>query len=155
MESNLSPTDREEAAAALDALSADREQLARNSQVPTALLAAYGGVGAWFVAASAGTQPGAGYEAPDSYWLAIVAVFVIGYLVQQSTGLRFRAMGAGAMWAMLGILALCLSLYSVSLGLISLGATWAVALTSVLAFVGTMLLAGAAYRSASRKLARG
>lgn len=155
------PLDRDDAhnahnaLSALNALEADREQLARNGHVPRLLLAAYGGIGAWFVAAAAGTEPGAGYEAPDSYWLAIVAVFVVGYLVQRETGVRFRAMGGGATVAMIGILALCMGLYSVSLGLVSLGATWAVAAMSILAFAGTAVLAGVAYRSAFRKLGRG
>ena len=64
-------------------------------------------------------------------------------------------MGGGATVAMIGILALCMGLYSISLALVSLGATWAVAFTSLLAFAGTAALAGVAYRSAFRKLGRG
>lgn len=155
METNFGELHPDHAAESLDALRSDRESLAAGTRVSRPLLAAYGGVAAWFVAAAAGTQPGSEYHAPPTAWLALVAALVISYLVQRETGIRFRAMGAGAFWAVIGILALCLGLYSASLALVSLGATWAVSLASVLAFAGTALLAGVAYRSALTKIRRG
>jgi len=43
-------------------------------------------------------------------------------------------MGPGAVVVTIAILALCLPLFSISLGLVSFGARWAVTLTSLSAF---------------------
>ncbi|WP_232466141.1 hypothetical protein [Diaminobutyricimonas sp. LJ205] len=115
-------------------------------------MAALGGVGAWWVSTAAATNPGENYEARSSGWLALVSALVIVYLIQRETGIRFRAMGARAGWAMTGIVAACLLLFSVSLGLVSFGLHWAVALTSLAAFAATTWLAGVAYRSAVESL---
>lgn len=139
----------------LDALQADRDRLVENARVPWPLLASFGGIGAWWIAAAASARPGEDYEPPTSSWLAPVAVLVVAYLVRRETGIRFRAMGAGAAWAVIGIVATCSILFSVSLGLASFGLQWAVALTSLGAFVVTTLLSGVAYRSALAKIRRG
>ncbi len=139
----------------LDALQADRDRLVENARVPWPLLAAFGGVGAWWVAEAASARPGEDYEPQASSWLALAAVIVIAHLVRRETGIRFRAMGAAAAWAVVGIVATCSILFSVSLALVSLGLQWAVVLTSLGAFVVTTLLSGIAYRSALAKIRRG
>ena len=146
---------RDEAAEALAALDADRERLATGSRVPWSLLAALGGVGAWWVGAAAFTNPGADYEPPTSIWLALGAVFVVLHLIQRETGIRFRKMGTTANWAVAGIVATCTVLFSVSLGLVASGLQWAVAFTSLAGFAATTWLAGVAYRSAFSTLRRG
>ncbi|MEB4615549.1 hypothetical protein [Leucobacter sp. M11] len=145
----------EEAARALHTLGDDRERMAEGIRVPWPLLAAFGGVAAWWVSAAAGTTPGEDFHAPTTGWLGLVAVLLIAHLVQREVGVRFRGMGATATWALLGILAICLLLFSVSLGLVSLGATWAVSLTALAAFGITTWLAGLAYRSAAERIGRG
>ncbi|WP_245643456.1 hypothetical protein [Sanguibacter suarezii] len=152
MESHSAHPSPDEAAAALNTLQADRERLATSVHVPWALLAAFGGVGAWWVSTAVTTRPGESYDPPSSSWLALVGALVVAYLVQRETGVRFRAMGARAGWVMVGILAVCLLLFSISLGLVSMGMQWAVALTSVVAFTATTWLAGVAYRSAVEHL---
>ena len=148
MESHSVHPSPDEAAAALNTLQADRERLATSVHVPWALLAAFGGVGAWWVSTAVTTRPGESDDPPSSSWLALVGALVVAYLVRRETGVRFRAMGARAGWVMVGILAVCLLLFSISLGLVSMGMQWAVALTSVVAFAATTWLAGVAYRSA-------
>lgn len=106
------------------------------------------------MASAASTSPGENYEPPTSGWLALVGALIITHLLQRETGLRLRSMGARAGWALAGILAACLVLFSVSLGLVSLGLPWAVALTALVAFVTTTWLAGLAYRSALEELRR-
>ncbi len=123
--------------------------------MPWPLLAAFGGVGAWWVAAAASARPGEDYEPSASSWLALVAVLVIAYLLRRETGIGFRAMGATAAWAVVGSIATCLILFSVSLALVSLDLHWAVVLTSLGAFAVTTLLSGVAYRSALGKIRRG
>ncbi|WP_224760490.1 hypothetical protein [Salinibacterium sp. ZJ450] len=135
-------------------LSTDRERLAASVHVPWVLLAAFGGVGAWWVSAAAATNPGESYEPPSSGWLALVGTLVIAYLIQRETGVRFRSMGARAGWAVVGIIAACLVLFSVSLGLVSFNMHWAVVLTSLAAFAATTWLAGVAFQSAAEKLRR-
>lgn len=155
MESHFDGSSPQAAVEMLDALQTDRDRLVENVKVPWPLLAAFGGAGVWWVAAAASARPGADYEPPASSWLALVAALVIAYLVRRETGIRFRAMGARAAWAVTGIIATCLILFSVSLGLASFGLHWAVVLTSLGAFVVTTLLSGVAYRSALAKIRRG
>jgi hypothetical protein len=117
-------------------------------------MAAFGALGAWWVGAAATTTPGESYEPPQSRWVVLVGVLVVAHLVQRETGIRFRSMGAGATWSMIGVLVTCLALFSISLGLVSLDLAWAVVITSVVAFVITTALAGIAYRSAIKNLRR-
>lgn len=155
METHSQHPSADEAATALNALSRDWERLAASTHVPWILLAAFGGLGAWWVSAAAATNPGENYEPPSSGWLALVGALVVAYLIRRETGIRFRTMGAQANWAIVGIIAICLALFSISLGLVSFGLHWAVALTSLTAFATTTWLAGVAYRSAVQKLRRG
>ena len=142
----------DDAAASLRDLASDRQTLADGVNVPNALLAALGGVAAWWVAAAATANPGENYETPTSGWLGLVAVLVIFYLIRREAGIRFRKMGTRAILATVAIFMVCLTLFSISLGLASLGARWAVALTSVSAFGLVTWLAGIAYRSALDQL---
>ncbi|MBP3037755.1 hypothetical protein J2M53_16065 [Arthrobacter sp. zg-ZUI100] len=142
----------DEAAARLSEMSGDRRTLADGTRVPRVLLAAYGGVAAWWVAGAAAASPGKNYEPPTSGWLALVAVLIITHLMNRETGIRFQRMGPGATMAMVAILVVCLTLFSVSLGLVSLGAGWAVAFTSLAAFGAVTWLALVAYRSALERL---
>ena len=155
MENHSEVPSPDEASAALNSLATDRERLAANVQVPWALLAAFGGLGAWWVSAAVATTPGENYEPPTTGWLALVGTLVVAYLIRRETGVHFRKMGARAAWAVVGILAVCLVLFSVSLGLVSFGLQWAVALTSLVAFAATTWLAGVAFRSAVEQLRRG
>lgn len=155
MESHFDEPSPRTSAEVLDALQADRDRLVENVRVPWPLLALFGGVAAWWVAATAFARPGGDYEPSSSTWLAPVAALGVAYLVRRKTGIRFRVMGARATWAMIGIIAMCLILFSVSLGLVSLGLHWVVSLTSLGAFVGTTLLSGVAYSSALTKIRRG
>lgn len=155
MENHFRNPSPDEATAALSTLSTDRERLAASVRTPWVLLAAFGGVGAWWVSTAAATDPGDGYEPPSSGWLALVGMLVVAYLIRRETGVHFRRMGARAGWATVGIIAACLVLFSVSLGLVSFGIQWAVALTSLVAFAATTWLAGVAYRSAVEQLRRG
>ena len=145
----------DEAVAALNTLSTDRERLVASVHVPWVLLAAFGGLGAWWVSAAASTNPGENYEPPSSSWLALVGTLVVSYLIRRETGVRFRKMGTRAVWAMVGIIVVCLVLFSISLGLVSFGMQWAVALTSLAGFAATTWLASVAYRSAVNQLRRG
>lgn len=138
----------DEAAHSLATLSADSDRLVANVKAPWLLLAAFGGIGAWWVSAAAGTTPGANYEAPSSTWLLVICALIVMYLTQRTTGVRFRKMGSGATWAVVGMVVICLALFSLSLGLTALGMRWAVALTSLAAFGATTWLAGVAYTSA-------
>lgn len=61
-------------------------------------------------------------------------------------------MGTKATLAFVGIIVAGLALFSASFGLVALGATWAVAVTSLSAFVITTLLARVAYDSALERL---
>jgi K+ transporter len=156
MENNFEgPPSAKDAAAQLRNLASDRQALADNVRVPRALLAALGGVAAWWVALAATASPGENYEPPVSGWLVLVAVLVIMHLIRRETGIRFRKMGARAAMATIAILAVCLILFSISLGLVSFGAYWAVGLTSLSAFVLVTWLAGIAYRSALDQLRDG
>ena len=142
----------DEAVALLSEMSGDRSALVDGTRVPRVLLAAYGGVAAWWVAGAASASPGENYEPPTSGWLALVAVLIITHLMNRETGIRFQAMGLGAAMAVVAILVVCLTLFSVSLGLVSLGAGWAVAFTSLAAFGTVTWLALVAYRSALQRL---
>lgn len=155
MESNPNGPSPDEAINALNELTSDRDRLADSIHVPWSLLAGFGGVAAWWVSAAAATSPGANYEAPTTVGLALAVVFVVAYLIQRETGIRFRRMGSRAGWAVAGIVVSCLALFSVSLGLVSFGLHWAVAVTSVVAFAVTTWLAGLAYRSAVKNIRRG
>lgn len=155
MESHFHAPSPDDALHALNELTTDRGRLADSISVPWPLLAGFGGVAAWWVGAAATTSPGANYEPPTTLGLALAVVLVVTYLIRRETGIRFRSMGSRAGWAVIGILLSCLALFSVSLGLVSFGLYWAVALTSVVAFVSTTWLAGVGYRSAVEKLRRG
>ncbi|GAA1149647.1 hypothetical protein [Nesterenkonia lutea] len=135
-------------------LEADRDRLASSVHAPWVLLVALGCMAAWWVSSAAFTSPGADYEPPTSGWLALVGALVVVYLIRRQTGVRFRSMGAQAGWAVAGVVVVCLVLFSVSLGLVSFGLHWAVALTSLAALVATTCLAGVAYRSAVERLRR-
>lgn len=152
MENPSTEPSPDEATAALNTLSTDRERLAASVHVPWTLLAAFGGVGAWWVSAAVHTNPGENYEAPSSGWLALVGTLLVAYLIRRETGVHFRKMGTRAGWAMVGIITVCLLLFSVSLGLVSFGMQWVVVLTSLVAFATTTWLAGVAYRSAVEQL---
>lgn len=154
MENNFEDMRPDDAASALDALSADRQRLVADFQVPWPLMAAFGGVGAWWVAGAATATPGENYTPPSTGWLGVAAALIIAYLVRRETGIQFRKMGARASWATVGIVLICLTLFSVSLGLVSFGMHWAIAMTSLIAFIATTLLAGYAFRSAAETLAR-
>ena len=154
MESHFQQPSRDAAREALNELSADRDRLAGSIRAPRTLLAGFGGVAAWWVGAAATTSPGENYEPPTMGWLALAVALVVVYLIQRDTGIRFRSMGPRAGLALAGIIVACLALYSISLGLVSFGLHWAVALTSVAAFGLTTWLAGVAYRSAVEKLRR-
>ena len=144
----------EEAAASLRDVTADRQALADGVHVPKMLLAALGGVAAWWVAGAAGANPGENYEPPTSGWLGLVAALVTAHLIRRETGIRFRQMGLQAGLVTVAILVLCLILFSISLGLVSFGARWAVLLTSLTAFGMVTWLAGIAFRSALDQLRR-
>ena len=152
MENHSAHPSPDEATAALNTLSTDRERLAASVHVPWVLLAAFGGVGAWWVSAAVVANPGESYEPPSSGWLALVGTLVVVYLIRRETGVRFRKMGGRAGWAMVGIIAVCLLLFSISLGLVSFGMQWAVVVTSLVAFAATTWLAAVAYRSAVEQL---
>ena len=151
MESNFTEPAPETAADTLKMLSTDNDRLSQR-RVPWVLLAGFGAVAAWFVAAAAITTPGGDYEPPATLWLALVVTLTIAHLIQKETGIRFRKMGAKASLAFVGIIVAGLALFSASLGLVALGATWAVAVTSLAAFVITTLLARVAYDSALERL---
>lgn len=142
----------DDAAASLRDLASDRQTLADGVHVPKMLLAALGGVAAWWVAAAATANSGENYQPPTSGWLGLVAVLVILHLIRREAGIRFRNMGARAITATIAILMVCLTLFSISLGLVSFGARWAVALTSVTAFGLVTWLAGIVYRLALDQL---
>ncbi len=154
MESNSSGTSPAEAADALNSLTVDRDRLAQRLNVPWALMAAFGAMGAWGVGAAATTHPGAHYEPPVSGWLALLGVLIVAHLVQRESGIQFRAMGGRATWLIAAAFALCLVLFSVSLGLVSLNLTWAVAFPSIVAFGSTTWLSGLAYKAAVEQLRR-
>jgi hypothetical protein len=144
----------EDAAACLRDLASDRQALADGVHVPKTLLAALGGVAAWWVAAAATANPGENYEPPTSGWLGLVAVLVIVHLIRRETGIRFRKLGVRAAMAAIAIFVVCLTLFSISLVLASFGARWVVALTSLSAFGLVTWLAGIVYRSALDRLRR-
>ena len=135
----------------MKALSTDNNRLSQR-RVPRVLLAGFGAVAAWFVAAAATTTPGGEYEPPATLWLALVVTLTIAHLIQKETGIRFQKVGTKATLAFVGIIVAGLALFSASFGLVALGATWAVAVTSLSAFVITTLLARVAYDSALERL---
>ncbi|MDO8143711.1 MULTISPECIES: hypothetical protein [unclassified Isoptericola] len=147
--------ERTEGTEVLEAMSADRQRLTQRVRVPGALMAAFGALGAWWVASAATTDTGADYQPPATAWTALLGVLVVVHLLQRETGIRFRALGARASWAIAGVVVACLGLFSVSLGLVSLDLRWAVAVTSLAAFGITTWLAGVACRSAVEQLGRG
>lgn len=146
---------RDEATEALQALSADRRRLTEHMPVPWTLMAAFGALGAWWVGSAATTTPGANYEAPSSVWLGLLGALVVVHLLRRETGIRFRALGVRANATIGVIVVVGLVLFSVSLGLVSFGLHWAVALTSLAAFALVTWLAGMAFRSAVGRLDRG
>jgi predicted branched-subunit amino acid permease len=155
METNSQGPSRDEAAQALKELSADRDRLAAGIRAPWLLLAGFGAVAAWWVSAAAATSPGEDYDSPAISGLVLAIVLVIIHLIRRETGVRFKSMGLQAGLALAGIVAGCLALFSISLGLVSFGLHWAVALTSITAFALTTWLASVAYRSAAQNLRHG
>ena len=151
MESNYHPS-RDEAAAALNSLSSDRHRLATSIRTPWAFPVTYGALAALWVAGAVATQPGADYQARGPITLLAVGAMAVTYLLRHTTGIRFRSIGPRAAWSVLGVLALCLTLFSVSLGLVAFGLPWAVLVTAAAAFVGTMWLARRALRFAVEAL---
>ncbi|MCC9204919.1 hypothetical protein [Arthrobacter sp. zg-Y769] len=150
MESNF--RDPNEAAAHLRNLAADRDTLAAGVTPPRALLAAIGALAACWVAAALDTRPGADYQSPSWTWLLVGLLFVILHLIRRDTGLKFRRLGARANGAIALAALVCLFLFSVSLGLVSLGLGWAVMLTSLAAFAAVYGLTGVAFRAAVDQL---
>ena len=148
MENYLQDPSPDDAAIALNTLTTDRERFAAGVDIPWALLAAFGAVGAWWVATAGATAPGENYEPSTSGWLALVGALVVIHLIRRETGIHFRAMGARAGSAVAAIIVICLALFSISLGFVSFGLRWPVALTSLTAFAATTWLSGVAYRSA-------
>lgn len=63
-------------------------------------------------------------------------------------------MGIQAKAFIIGIFGLNLSLFSVSLGLVSSGMSWVVLITSILGFVMTTVMAGIAYQQAIENVYR-
>jgi hypothetical protein len=155
METNSQGPSRDEAIHALEGLAVDRDRLVAGIRVPWLLLAGFGAVAAWWVSAAAATSPGEDYEPPAVGGLVLALVFVIIYLIRRETGVRFKSMGLQAGLALAGIVAGCLALFSISLGLVSFGLHWAVTFTSITAFALTTWLASVAYRSAAQRLRRG
>lgn len=155
METNSQGPSRNEAIDALHELAADRGRLAEGIRVPWSLLAGFGAVAAWWVGTAAATSPGENYEPPAIGGLVLAIVLVIIYLIQRETGIRFGRMGLQAGLALIGIVLSCLALFSIALGLVSVGLHWAVILTSIMAFTLTTWLTGVAYRSAAQNLRRG
>ena len=86
----------QEAQDRLALLEADRERLANNLATPWTLMTAAGAALAWFVADGVTANPGEGYTAGDGSLLAIAVLFIIGYFVQQQTGVQFRRWGGRA-----------------------------------------------------------
>lgn len=146
---------RDDAAAALHALSTDRAQLADRSRPSGLLMAAFGATAAAWVGSAALTSPGEDYQSSPVSFLALGAFLLVGYLVRQRVGIAFGRWGARAQAAMAIGLVLCLILFSVSLGLVAADLTWAVVLTSAVAFAAVTYLATVAYRGALEKLAHG
>jgi hypothetical protein len=145
-----------EAAAQLHQLASDRNALAKRARAPWGLMAAFGVLGAWYVAAAAFTNPGANYEAPAHSFLPLVVVFVVlVHLLKRETGIQLRSLGWRGWTAALGAVAACCVLFSVSLGLVSVGLHWAVALAALVAFILVTWLVGVAVRSATEELRRG
>lgn len=95
MESNVTGPTPETAADTLKALSTDNDRLSQR-RVPWVLLAGFGAVAAWFVAAAATTKPRDEYEPPATLWLALVVTLTIAHLIQKETGIRFPEVGTKA-----------------------------------------------------------
>lgn len=95
MESNVTGPTPETAADTLKALSTDNDRLSQR-RVPWVLLAGFGAVAAWFVAAAATTKPRDEYEPPATLWLALVVTLTIVHLIQKETGIRFPEVGTKA-----------------------------------------------------------
>ena len=128
----------QEAQDRLALLEADRERLANNLATPWTLMTAAGAALAWFVADGVTANPGEGYTAGDGSLLAIAVLFIIGYFVQQQTGVQFRRLGGRAFAGALGVMVWTLAMFSVVLGLVSLGLRpWAVVPVLLTWMVGT------------------
>lgn len=136
-------------------LDADRNQLASLVRIPWSLMAAFGALAAWWVGSAATVETGGNYEPPLSGWMALLGVFIVTHLVRRETGIRFRSIGPRATWLAAAAVVICLALFSVSLGLVSMGMRWPVMATSVIAFGSTTWLAKNAYRAAVANLRRG
>ncbi|WP_040510937.1 hypothetical protein [Gordonia soli] len=152
MESEFSGCFPDDAEKSLRDLHADRERLVQRARVSPLVLAGFGAAGGVGVASAATTNPGGNYEPPMLGMAALVAVVILGYLVRRVIGVRFRSWGVAAITAAVGVVIVCMALYSVSLGLVASGHHWPVALTSAAAFVVAMAGAAASYRGAIRNL---
>ncbi len=106
-------------------------------------MVASGAVFAWFVADAASATPGTQYQANHNNLLAIGALCVTAYFVERETGVRFRKMGLKA-WALLAaVMIWTLLMFSVALGLVSLGHRLWIAVPILLTWViGTLGSAG-------------
>lgn len=156
MESNFQEPSHNEAKNALTELSADRDRLATSIGIPWTLFAGFGAVAAGWVGSAATASPGENYQpALTPIWLSLAVALVILYLLQRETGIKFRSLGSRGNVAMAGMLLSCLTLFSVALGLVSVGSQWAVFIAAVLAFAITTWLAAVVYRSAIENLRRG
>lgn len=144
MERNLKATTRENAVQAFT----------EGIQVPWMLMAAFGALSAWVVGAAGMTEPGGNYEPPLEMWLALLGILVVSHLVHRDAGIQFHRMGVRANAFIIGIFGLNLSLFSISLGLVSSGMPWAVSVTSIVGFVTTTAMAGIAYQQAVENVYR-
>ena len=86
--------------------------------------------------------------------MALLGVLIVAHLVQRESGIQFRALGGRSTWLIAAAFAICLALFSVSLGLVSLNLSWAVAIPSIVAFASTTWLSGLAYKAAVEQLRR-
>lgn len=138
----------------LNALHTDRARLASRLATPWTLMVAAGAGMAWYVAGAATSHPGADAEAGSGWILSWAILCLVVYLVQRETGVRFRRVG-GRGWAMLlGLGVLTFSMFSVSLGIVSLGyRVWAAVPVAVTWVLGT-LGSGFVFRSCVESMNR-
>lgn len=143
MESDQHPTapgrgDTPRAAAQLlDALAADRSQLAARLAAPAWLYPLFGVLTALYVAAPA-LAPGTARSLVTSSAIAATLALVWGY--PRLSGVRVARAGASALLTLGLLLGATLLLLSVSLGLASLGLRWWALLPAAASFALTVLL---------------
>lgn len=123
MDTNQTPRS-DDAAASLEQLRADRENLDRRTQAPAWLAPALALVGTGYVASPALTSEGS--SAP-AYAMGLIAVVVLLEVARRQTGRKDHGPTL-RQWPLLGLLLLVvLLMFSISLGLVSLGhAAWVV-----------------------------